>query len=90
MALDTPAPNEAAEPNRQVPNSGEGEGHTGDTANRADSGESHTPPSATLTPPEPQPQEATPVTASDSPEEDTSDRAPDPSEGADQKREEGE
>ena len=36
------------------------------------------------------PQEATPVTASDAPEIDMSDRAPDPSEGADQKREEGE
>ena len=34
--------------------------------------------------------EATPVTASDAPEIDMSDRAPDPSEGADQKREEGE
>ena len=30
------------------------------------------------------------MTASDAPEEDASDRAPDPSEGADQKREEGE
>jgi len=35
-------------------------------------------------------QEATPVTASDAPEIDMSDRAPDPSDGADQKREEGE
>ncbi len=36
------------------------------------------------------PTEATPVTAFEAPEEDTSDRAPDPDEGADQKREEGE
>jgi len=36
------------------------------------------------------PLEATPVSASDASEEDTSDRAPDPDEGADQKREEGE
>ena len=36
------------------------------------------------------PQEATPVTATDAPEIEVSDRAPDPSEGADQKREEGE
>ena len=88
VALNTPTPAEVAEPNRQVPNSDEGEGHTGDTSNEPDAGQSHTPPSASLEPPEPQ--EATPVTASDAPEEDTSDRAPDPSEGADQKREEGE
>lgn len=36
------------------------------------------------------PTEAKPVTAFEAPEEDTSDRAPDPDEGADQKREEGE
>ncbi len=36
------------------------------------------------------PMEATPVSASNASEEDTSDRAPDPDEGADQKREEGE
>ena len=88
--LNTPPPTETAEPNRQVPNSGEGEGHTGDSANEPDTGQSQTAPSASLTPPTQEPQEATPVTASDSPEEDTSDRAPDAGEGADQKREEGE
>ena len=90
VALDTPAPVETAEQNRQVPNANEGEGHTGDSANEPDTGQSQTPPSASLTPPTEEPQEATPVEASDAPEEDTSDRAPDPSEGADQKREEGE
>ncbi|MBV9851915.1 MAG: 50S ribosomal protein L22 [Armatimonadetes bacterium] len=89
-ALNAPEPNEVAEPSRQTPNANEGEGHTGDTANEPDTGQSQTPPSASLTPPAEQPKEATPVTASESPEEDTSDRAPDPSDGADQKREEGE
>ncbi len=81
------APGEEAVPDRQVPNTSEGEGHTGDTANEPDTGVSQTSAAAQATEPV---TEATPVTASDSPEEDTSDRAPDPSEGADQKREEGE
>jgi large subunit ribosomal protein L22 len=77
------APEEAAVPDQQLPNTSEGEGHVGDTANEPDTGVSQTPPAAAVT-------EATPVSASDAPEEDTSDRAPDPSEGADQMREEGE
>ncbi len=87
VALDTPvaAP---AEESRQAPGSEQGEGATGDTANTPDSGQSQAPKAMAETTSEPQ--EATPVTASDSPEIDVSDRAPDPSEGADQKREEGE
>jgi large subunit ribosomal protein L22 len=87
VALDTPVVTPAEE-NRQVPGSEQGEGGTGDTANTSDSGQA-TAPKATAAASE-EPQEATPVTASDSPEIDMSDRAPDPSEGADQKREEGE
>ena len=75
----------SAEENRQVPNAEQGEG---DSANTAGSGQSQAPKaSAEVTE---VPQEATPVTASDAPEIEMSDRAPDPSEGADQKREEGE
>ncbi|MDQ2801930.1 MAG: 50S ribosomal protein L22 [Pseudomonadota bacterium] len=87
VALDTPvaAP---AEENRQVPGSEQGEGGTGDTANTSDSGQSQAPKATAAVSEEPH--EATPVTVSDSPEIDVSDRAPDPSEGADQKREEGE
>ena len=83
VALDTPVA-VPAEENRQVPGSEQGEGGTGDTANAPDSGQAA--PKAAMS----EPQEATPVTASDAPEIDMSDRAPDPSEGADQKREEGE
>jgi len=91
VALDTPpAPGELAAPDRQVPNANEGEGHTADTANEPDTGVSQTPPAAQLATPPPGATEAKPVTASDAPEEETSDRAPDPDEGADQKREEGE
>jgi len=87
VALDTPVVTPAEE-NRQVPGSEQGEGGTGDTANTSDSGQAAAP-KATAAASE-EPQEATPVTASDSPEIDMSDRAPDPSEGAGQKREEGE
>lgn len=87
VALDTPVVTPAEE-NRQVPGSEQGEGGTGDTANAADSGQAAAPKAMAAASEEPQ--EATPVTASDSPETDMSDRAPDPSEGADQKREEGE
>jgi large subunit ribosomal protein L22 len=94
-AFNTPiVPGEEAVPDRQVPNTSEGEGHVGDTANEPDTGVSQTPPTAQATDPTPADAppvtEATPVSASDAPEEDVSDRAPDPSEGADQKREEGE
>ena len=78
------------EETKQVPGSEQGEGSTGDSANTPEAGQSATPttePVAQATEPV---TEATPVTASDSPEEDVSDRAPDPSDGADQKREEGE
>jgi large subunit ribosomal protein L22 len=80
-----------AEEDRHVPGSEQGEGSTGDSANGADSGQAPKP-SATAAAAEAvsKPEEATPVTASDAPEIDMSDRAPDPSEGADQKREEGE
>lgn len=77
VAQDTPAATPAEE-TRVVPGSDQGEGSTGDTAGGEKSGQS-----AVAT-------EATPVTASDAPEIDMSDRAPDPDEGADQKREEGE
>lgn len=87
VALDTPVV-PPAEENRQAPGSEQGEGATGDTANTPDSGQAQAPKAMAET--SEVPQEATPVTASDSPEIDMSDRAPDPSEGADQKREEGE
>ena len=83
VALATPA-----EENRQVPGAEQGEGKTGDSANTADSGQSQAPKASAEV--SEVPQEATPVTASDAPEIEVSDRAPDPSEGADQKREEGE
>ena len=86
VALDTPVA-VPAEENRQIPGSEQGEGGTGDTANTPDAGQAAPKAMATA---KSEPQEATPVTASDSPEIDMSDRAPDPSEGADQKREEGE
>jgi len=78
VALDTPIIDIPDEESRLVPGTEQGEGSTGDTANEPDSGQS-----AVAT-------EATPVTASDAPEIDMSDRAADTSEGADQKREEGE
>ncbi len=84
VALDAPVT--PVEESRTIPASEQGEGATGDTANTPESGQA---PKATAASAE-EPQEATPVTASDSPEIDVSDRAPDPSEGADQKREEGE
>jgi len=86
VALDTPVA-VPAEENRQVSGSEQGEGGTGDTANTPGAGQAAPKATAAATS---EPQEATPVTASDSPEIDMSDRAPDPSEGADQKREEGE
>jgi len=86
VALDTPVA-VPAEENRKVSGSEQGEGGTGDTANTPDAGQAAPKATAAATS---EPQEATPVTASDSPEIDMSDRAPDPSEGADQKREEGE
>ena len=86
VALDTPVA-VPAEENRQIPGSEQGEDGTGDTANTPDAGQAAPKATAAATS---EPQEATPVTASDSPEIDMSDRAPDPSEGADQKREEGE
>lgn len=85
LTRDLPPAAAPAEESRQVPGSEQGEGSTGDTANTPDSGQA---PKASAVMAEPE--EATPVTASDSPETDVSDRAPDPSEGADQKREEGE
>ena len=85
-ALDAPITATPATETQQVPGSGQGEGSTGDSANTPESGQSATTSAAS---PE-APQEATPVTASDAPEIDMSDRAPDPSDGADQKREEGE
>ncbi|MGI4789753.1 MAG: 50S ribosomal protein L22 [Janthinobacterium lividum] len=87
VALDTPvaAP---AEETQHIPGSEQGEGSTGDSANTPDAGQSAAPAAVAETTPEPH--EAKPVTASDAPEEDVSDRAPDPSDGADQKREEGE
>ncbi len=90
--LDAPvAPGREATPDRQVPNTSEGGGHVGDTANEPDTGVSQTPPVAQAAEPVPAgATEATPVSASEAPEEDMSDRAPDPSEGADQMREEGE
>lgn len=105
VALDSPiAP--PAEENRQVPGAEQGEGGTGDTANTPDSGNSPAVTTQTNSSEATQmaaegiaaapgetsqmPTEAKPVSASDSPEEDTSDRAPDPDAGADQNREEGE
>lgn len=105
VALDAPiAP--PAEENRQVPGAEQGEGGTGDSANTPDSGNSPNVATQTnsaeatemaaegiaAAPGETSavPMEAKPVSASDASEEDTSDRAPDPDEGADQKREEGE
>jgi len=87
IALDTPVA-ASVEESRLVPGSEQGEGGTGDTANTSGSGQAQAPKAAVAVPEVPQ--EATPVTASDAPEIDMSDRAPDPSEGADQKREEGE
>ncbi len=98
VALDTPRATPAEE-NRQVPGSEQGEGSKGDSANTPDSGQSTVAPAdaphavaGAVTEGETSqvPTEATPVSASDSPETDVSDRAPDPSDGADQKREEGE
>ncbi len=85
VLLDTPAT--PVEETRQVPGSEQGEGSTGDSANTPDAGQA---PKASAAVSAEEPHEATPVTASDSPEIDVSDRAPDSSEGADQKREEGE
>ena len=87
IALDTPVA-ASVEESRLVPGSEQGEGGTGDTANTSGSGQAQAPKAAVAVPEVPQ--EATPVTASDAPEIDMSDRAPDPSEGADQKREKGE
>ena len=87
IALDTPVA-ASVEESRLVPGSEQGEGGTGDTANTSGSGQAKAPKAAVAV--AEVPQEATPVTASDAPEIDMSDRAPDPSEGADQKREEGE
>ena len=105
VALDSPI-GTPAEENRQVPGAEEGQGGTGDTANTPDTGSSPAVTTQTnsaevaemaaegiaATPGETSamPLEATPVDASSASEEETSDRAPDPSEGADQKREEGE
>ena len=104
VGLDAPIA-EPAKENQQIPGSEQGQGGTGDSANTPDSGQAPAPAqsnSAEATemaaegmdaaPGETSemPTEATPVTAFESPEEDTSDRAPDPDEGADQKREEGE
>lgn len=100
VALDAPiAP--PAEENRQVSGAEQGEGGTGDSADTPETGQS---PSVSAEATEmaaegivaapgetsEMPTEAKPVDASNVSEEDTSDRAPDPSEGADQKREEGE
>ena len=87
IALDMPVA-ASVEESRLVPGSEQGEGGTGDTANTSGNGQAQAPKAAVAVPEVPQ--EATPVTASDAPEIDMSDRAPDPSEGADQKREEGE
>ncbi len=81
--LDAPITATPATETQQVPGSGQGKSSTGDSANTPDSGQAAQA-SAEV------PQEATPVTASDAPEIDMSDRAPDSSDGADQKREEGE
>ncbi len=97
--LDAPTTATPAEETRTVPGSDQGEGSTGDSANTPDAGQSPAPTTegvtaqaeeAAQTKAATQAEEATPVTASDAPEIDMSDRAPDPSEGADQKREEGE
>ena len=105
VALDSPIATPAEE-NRQVPGAEQGEGGTGDSANTPDTGNSpnvaaqtnsteatemaaegiHAAPGETSQ----MPLEAKPVSADSASEEDTSDRAPDPDEGADQKREEGE
>ena len=102
VELDSPIA-EPAKESQQIPDSGQGEGSTGDSANTPDAGQSPAPSasaetqemaaegiSAAAGETSEVPTEATPVSASDAPEEDTSDRAPDPDEGADQKREEGE
>ncbi len=93
VGLDAPIA-EPAKENQQVPGSEQGEGSTGDTANTPDSGQAPAPAASAEPVVEGDtsevPTEATPVTAFEAPEEDTSDRAPDPDEGADQKREEGE
>ena len=88
VALDTPPT--PVEETRQVPGAEQGEGATGDSANTPESGQSAQANAAPTVSATAEPHEAKPVTASDAPEEDTSDRAPDPDEGADQKREEGE
>lgn len=94
VALDAPIA-EPAKETQHVPGSEQGEGSTGDTANMPDSGQAPAASAETGVPAAAAteaavPHEAKPVSASDAPEEDTSDRAPDPDEGADQKREEGE
>ncbi len=100
VALDAPIAEPAIE-TQTVPGAEQGEGGTGDSANTPESGQSASASSEATemaaegidaVPGETSamPMEATPVSASESPEEDTSDRAPDPDEGADQKREEGE
>ena len=87
--LDAPlVPEQETAPQPQTPGVNEGEGHTGDTANAPDSGVGT--PSSQMEQPAPGATEATPVSASDAPEEDVSDPAPDPSAGAAQLREEGE
>jgi len=87
VALDAPPAATPAEETRTVPGTEQGEGSTGDTANTPEAGQSATQTTEGTTA---QAEEATPVTASDAPEIDMSDRAADTSEGADQKREEGE
>ena len=86
VALDSPVVEPATE-TQHVPGSEQGEGSTGDTANTPESGQV---PAASAVAAAAEPTEATPVSASEAPETDVSDRAPDPSDGADQKREEGE
>ncbi len=83
-----------AQPDRQTPDTNAGEGSTGDTANTSDAGQAPAAPAQsaqadTEVAASDAPAEATPVTASDAPEIDMSDRAPDPDD-ADQKRSEGE
>lgn len=76
-------------PNRQDTEANTGEGTTGDTANTSDSGQAAEPANSAGEPEDAALTEATPVTASDAPEIDMSDRAPD-ADDADQKRSEGE
>lgn len=80
-----------ATPNRQDTGANTGEETVGDTANTSDSGRSAEPANsaAEASALEPPATEAVPVTASDAPEIDMSDRAPD-ADDADQKRSEGE